>query len=775
MQTWHLHITGQVQGVGFRPFIYRLAVARGLRGWVNNTLDGVHVSFNATPAAAASFRAAILSELPAIARLTHIELRSVSSVDFPDFRIIHSEGEGIASLLLSPDFGICPDCRAEVLSANDRRTDYAFTTCTYCGPRLSIIKGLPYDRPLTAMDSFKMCPHCQSEYDEPTDRRYYAQTNSCPACAITLCLYDQSGRKLAGSQSELLDQVVDFWRAGKIVALKGIGGYLLTCAADNPAVIQTLRARKHRPMKPLAIMYPSAAALGEAVALAEEVSNMLVGPVAPIAIIPVTAAMEQLALTDLAPGLRKLGVMLPYTPLYTLLLARYGKAIVATSGNRSGQPIIFSNESALADLSPLADYVLANDRAVVVPQDDSVMQWTAAGQKIVLRRSRGLAPTLLTPYAWQGDELLAAGADLKSSFALLHQRQAYVSPYWGDLSDWATQENYRTMLRHFSETLQAEPQLVLVDAHPQYASTILGQEIAAQRGVAIERIPHHEAHFAAILGEHALTEVEDPVLGVVWDGTGWGGDGQIWGGELFDYRAGTIRHIGQVDYFPNSLGDKLAREPRLCAWSLLAVAGLSAASIQLQFTETEYNFYQQHFRRPPKLLTSSVGRLFDGVAALLDLKATQSHEAEAAMLLEAKAQEWVTQHGQRSLHDYLSETKADNKLATASLVRALVRDIAAGSPTGAIAANFHYTLVQWIARVARHGGYRRIACSGGVFQNALLVDMCIQELRDDFQLYLHERLSPNDENIAFGQLVWYDLQQSRRASSYSIELASTTA
>ncbi|RME92756.1 MAG: carbamoyltransferase HypF, partial [Bacteroidetes bacterium] len=606
MQSWHLHISGQVQGVGFRPFVYRLALAAGLKGWVKNTKDGVHLVFNAPTAdRAKQFSEQLLAQAPSIAHITHYKLSIVPFQAFTEFQIVHSQEHGVASVLLSPDFGLCADCRQELHAEGNRRKDYAFTTCTYCGPRFSITRALPYDRPLTTMAPFSFCQKCQQEYHTPSNRRYFSQTNSCPACGIELKLYTCTGVQLRGAQSDLLDQVVQFWRRGKIVALKGIGGYLLTCDAANASAITQLRQRKCRPSKPLVVLFPDEASLAAYTHLSKEARRMLTSHIAPVAILPLRQETQAgVARREIAPGLTKLGAMLPYTPLYELLLTRFGAAVVATSGNCGGQPIIYADASALDELAPLADYILVHNREIVLPQDDSVIQWSSRyQQRIILRRARGLAPTLRSAYPWQTDDVLAMGADMKSTFALLHQQQVYVSPYLGDLTDVVTQENHRKIFEHLCGVLQAHPTHVLTDAHPQYASTQLGRHTAVQRDLQLVSIPHHEAHFAAILGEHQLMDTDSPVLGVIWDGTGLGADGQIWGGELFDYRHGQIKHLAQLDYFANSLGDKLAREPRLCAWSLLTCAQFGQERLKPAFSAREYAFYQQFFARPAHLHT----------------------------------------------------------------------------------------------------------------------------------------------------------------------------
>ena len=581
MTTWHLHLTGQVQGVGFRPFVYRLATAYGLCGWVNNGLDGVHIEFLADDATAEAFRRTLIETAPAIARITGQHLAPVATKFFDNFQIIQSATAGPANLLLTPDFALCAACQTELHTPQNRRQGYPFTTCTWCGPRYSIVHTLPYDRAHTTMAPFPQCPACQAEYDDPLDRRYFSQTNSCPQCAIQLRLVTAQGQRIGGDPASLLERVVQAWRAGKIVALKGIGGYLLTCAAQDAAAVATLRQRKQRPTKPFALMYPDLETLQRATSLHPDEVAILTSPASPIVLLPFPSGdNEQLARQEIAPHLPYLGVMLPYTPLYALLLRAFGQPIVATSGNPTNAPIVFGDEQALTDLPQLADFILLNNRDIAVPQDDSVVYFTPQyRQKIILRRARGWAPAFVNPrLRWPARQVLATGAELKSTFSLLHQGNTYISQYLGDLADYDTVRNYQHTLQHLLRVLHTQPEVVISDQHPGYAATQYAETLARELGIPHRQIQHHVAHFGAILGEHQLLASAVPVLGIIWDGTGLGDDGQIWGGECFVYAQGRIERRGHLAYFPALLGDKMAREPRLAA---LAVAGRLAGSEQL--------------------------------------------------------------------------------------------------------------------------------------------------------------------------------------------------
>lgn len=756
--TWHIHIQGQVQGVGFRPFVYVLAQQFGLNGWVNNTVDGVHIVFNAVPSIAENFKQAIIKQAPRLARITSIALVDIEEKFFDNFQIIHSEDKGQRNLLLTPDFGMCEDCKRELQEQKNRRKEYAFITCTNCGPRYSIIHSFPYDRVNTEMDSFKMCDACQAEYNNPLDRRYYSQTNSCPDCAIELQLFNHQQAAVSISQSKIIDLVVQYWKAGKIVAIKGIGGYLLTCDATNEKAIQTLRARKYRPSKPFALMYPS---LDDLVDFQVEdcEREMLESAISPIILLKLKPSVQ--ALKGIAPSLNRVGVMLPYTPLYDLLLQNFGKPIIATSGNVSGSPIVFKDKKALNELTTIADFILTNNREIVVPQDDSVIQFTTfKKQPIILRRSRGLAPTYINAnLTWSKESTLAMGAMLKSTFSLLHNGNVYISQYLGDLEHFDTQQHYEQVMQHFLQLFDTQPEFILCDKHSAYPSAQFGKKLAEEFNISFSTIQHHIAHFGAVLGENNLLHSEAPVLGVIWDGTGLGEDGQIWGGEFFNYQNYDFTRCTHFGYFDFILGDKMPKEPRISALS--ACWGVTAANeiLKEKFSKIEWQVYSKLLEKENTLKTSSVGRLFDAVASLLGILDQQTYEGEAAMQLEAMATRYFKAHGLHFSSSYFEEVSPDNSISTKALMLGIIRDLQQDKTVDWIAAKFHYSLVQLIKYLANNLNIHKIAFSGGVFQNGLLVDLIQHHLSQTFDLYFHQQLSPNDENISFGQLVCHEIHQ----------------
>ncbi|MEM7369034.1 MAG: carbamoyltransferase HypF [Bacteroidota bacterium] len=749
MCSWQIRLAGIVQGVGFRPFVYKLAKDRGLRGEVSNGVAGVQIRFSATEEEANVFLDDLLRRKPAIARITQHELLEIEPTFFDTFQIVESEGKEEKNLLFTPDYAICKACVEEMKEGNNRRYQYPFITCTSCGPRYSIISDLPYDRPLTTMAPFEMCAECQAEYSSPLDRRHFSQSNSCPTCGISLQLVGKATNETLPQQGDEIKSFIhQVWVQGQIVAIKGIGGYLLTCDARNEQAIQTLRDRKHRPAKPFALMFPSIDKLSD-YDLSEEQRQELCSEVSPIVLVKSLEESRDLP-EGIAPGLSEVGVMIPYAPVFRWLLEDWPGPIVATSGNRSHAPIVFQNREE-TELLSIADYVLHNNRKIVIPQDDSVVRWTRQSRdRIIIRRSRGLAPN----YFHSGfhfpltSNILACGADLKSSFCLLHQGNAYVSQYLGDVSHVDTQRNFELVLQHMKTVLGAKSEQILHDLHPAYISSYLAKELAEQEGIDVHGFQHHKAHFAAVLAENNLLSSPDPVLGVIWDGTGYGEDEQIWGGEFFSWNNRSMKRENHLGYFPSLSGDKMAREPRLCALSICS----DEALIRSKFSAQELNILDRLHARS-RINCSSMGRLFDAVAAVLGLCDIQTFEGEAAMKLEALASSYVDQFG---LPDKSYEVDSKQRqIDVRNWLQQIIEDVRSGVKKGWIAAKFHLSLVFLIQEISKNLNIHQIAFSGGTFQNALLIDLIQLKLGQEFDLFFHRQLSPNDENISFGQLILY--------------------
>ena len=754
--SYHIHIQGMVQGVGFRPFVYQLAHHLGLKGWVNNTTNGVHIELTTDTNTLYTFVEKIREEKPQTAEITALNIQSLPDKDFDDFQIIHSQEKASKKLLLTPDFAMCEDCREELFDPENKRFQYPFLTCTNCGPRHSIIRDLPYDRETTTMDDFPMCTSCLEEYKNPMDRRYYSQTNSCPDCAIQLAFYENGQQRSFPTVEAGLRYITQQWSQGKTVALKGIGGYLLTCDAGQAKAVQLLRRRKHRPAKPFALMYPDLFTLAKDVELDALTAEELQARHSPIVLLLLKQdRMSTLAVEDVAPGMEHLGVLLPYTPLYSLLMDFYRKPIVATSGNISNATIIYENDQALEKLAHMADLIVINNRKISVPQDDSVVKWsTVKQQRVLIRRSRGLAPAFLAngQITWPQQTILCMGAALKSTFTLLHQQTVSVSPYIGNTEWLAAQENYQQTLQHLLQLFDAAPEHIVVDQHPNYFSRSLGEELSMQWGAQVHQVQHHEAHFWSVLAENNLLPEE--VLGVIWDGTGYGSDAQIWGGEFFVYQAGQMKRQTHLPYFDFFLGDKMPREPRISA---LAILG-HYTGLEHKFSEAEWRVYRPLMAQNT-LKTSSAGRLFDAAASiLLDLN-TQTYEGEAAMRLEQKAYQYFREHGVCTDYTYLEKDNIPEDLPV-FLLRRLLEDKNKGDEVDFLAAKFHISLAHFIFNQAKTIGITKVAFSGGVFQNTWLIDLLQLFMADDFDLYFHQDLSPNDEGISYGQLrkVCFDLE-----------------
>ena len=634
------------------------------------------------------------------------------------------------------------------------------------------------------MKTFELCAVCREEYDNPANRRYFAQTNSCGECGIRIALFSTmipatshhedltTFKKLSNlapdsnldirQLKQPVQQVIEAWHEGAIVAIKGIGGYLLTCDATQTEAVATLRRRKQRPTKPFAMMYPNLATLLTDAEVTEAAAQQLQSPAAPIVLLDMKESpLSGFDRAGIAPGLHKIGAMLPNAPLFELLLRDFGKPIVATSGNISHAPLVYEDETAQHELSGIADFILTHNRPIVMPQDDSVLAMQPSGKPVILRRARGLAPALIQA-GLQVPEItaLALGAEMKSTFALAHLGNINVSQYLGDLADFDTQQRFQLVLQHLLGLFKAQPAIIIGDLHPGYFTTQLGQMLAEQWDVPFLQVQHHKAHFAAVLAENELFETDEPILGVIWDGTGLGDDRRIWGGEFFRYDGKNeaqndeiFTRCGHFDYFPLLLGDKMPREPRLSAFA--ACHGIAESEVWLQpkFTETEWKLYQK-LPAAEHLKTSSVGRIFDAVASLLGLADKVSYEGEAALLLEDMARGYCKQFGfawakEECYHLFSPQNPAiiDTKI----LFRQIIADLQADQEKAYIAAKFHGALVYAIGQMADHLHLQNIAFSGGVFQNTLLLDMIQHHLAPDYQLFFHRQLSPNDENISFGQ------------------------
>lgn len=743
----HFHIKGRVQGVGFRPYIYQNAQALGLKGWVANTLNGVHAEVEGEADRVAALFEKITSQPPRLATITHAERQPIASSGYTDFSIRESEVNSEPDLMLSPDFALCPTCRQELIDNTDRRYQYAFITCTDCGPRYSIITGLPYDRPLTTMTDFEQCPTCESEFENPMDRRHYSQTNSCPDCGIKLSYREG---EITSTEEEALDGAIKALQVGKCIAVKGIGGYLLMVDATNGEAVAQLRSRKQRPLKPFAVLYRSIEQAGRDVELTATMKDYLNSPESPIVLAPLRPHPDsKIAADAVAPDNPYVGVMIPYAPLLQLLADALDRPLIATSGNLSRAPIVFEDEVARAELSRFTNGILSHNRAIVVPQDDSVVRFTGYDSPVWLRRSRGLAPSVVLPGLPKTEEtILALGGDLKAAFALQTPQQTYLSQYLGDLSSWDTHSAYEKTLEHILSLVQVQPDRIVVDQHPHYFGHQLGQALSDKWQMPLHAVQHHEAHAAALLTEHEAWFSEEPILICSWDGTGYHESGTVWGSEVFLWQDQELTHVAQLPAFPVLAGDQMAQQPRLSALSVLHTFG-DPSLIRHAFTDEEWSIYQQQLGKAKLPTTTSMGRLFDAVAAILRLRNRNDFEADAAMQLEFLAQKGWQTYGQQ-----LTPYPMDNilPLSIDTVLRGVLQDVKDDQAIAKIAARFHLTLIEWIVQLMEVHYVQRLGLTGGVFQNAFLVER-MQQLKPD--VLLHQQLPPNDESLAIGQLALY--------------------
>lgn len=725
-----IRVRGQVQGVGFRPYVWQLAQEFGLRGRVLNDPEGVLIEAAGTRVE--DFAAAIPARAPKLARVDAVEVSAFDGALPEGFEIAGSRGRG-AETRVTPDAATCPDCAAEI-RGEGRRAGYAFTNCTHCGPRFTILKGLPYDRARTTMAGFALCPDCAGEYADPADRRFHAQPVACPACGPRLWL-EEAGRELPGDP--ILNAVARL-RAGQVVAVKGLGGFHLACDASDPAALGRLRARKRRPAKPFALMGHEAELQAVAV-LSDADLALLRDPAAPVVLVPSRGVLPE----GIAPGMAQLGVMLPYTPLHHLLLDAFGGVLVMTSGNLSGEPQVIGNGEAREKLSAFVDALLCHDRDIARRLDDSVER---ASPPMVLRRARGRVPgTLPLPPGFEGaPQVLALGGQVKGAICLVKNGQALLGHHLGDLDDALCAAEFDKAVADYTALFDHRPEVVAVDAHPGYRATQAGRVM----GLPMAEVFHHHAHLAACLAENGWPLHGGPVAGIVLDGTGLGPDGTVWGGEVLvgGYRGAQRRF--SLTPAPLIGGDRASREPWRNALARLDQAGLSGWADAL-FADRPLALARQAAAKainaPP---SSSAGRLFDAVAACLGLCAGgQSYEGEAAMRLEALA-------GASSDPGSYPQAGEGAQCDPSAMFVALARDRAAGVPPEDIALRFHRFLAAAFAGAARAavetGAARAVALSGGCFQNALLHRLMLEELRG-LPVLVHRTTPANDGGLALGQ------------------------
>ena len=741
-QRLRLVIHGAVQGVGFRPFVFRLAGQLGLDGWVNNSPQGVVVEVEGPPEPVRELLLRIEREKPPLAAIHSLEPTFLEPAGYRGFEIRPSLEGGAPTALVMPDIATCPDCLRELHSPADRRFRYPFANCTNCGPRYTIVEALPYDRPHTTMKGFPLCPRCLAEYGDPRDRRFHAQPIACPDCGPHLELWDRQGGVLATHHQALLETARAL-RQGALVALKGLGGFQLLADARHTAALERLRQGKQRGEKPFALMYPSLEAVEAHCRVSALEARLLRAPEAPI-VLPRRRGDDLSALV--APDHACLGVMLPYTPLHHLLLEAVAFPLVATSGNLADEPICTDEGEALARLGGIAEIFLVHNRPIRRHADDSIVR-LVAGRELVLRRARGYTPLPVLLSAPM-PTAIAVGAHLKNTVALSLGNQAFVSQHLGDLETAPALAAFDQALGDLQQLYAAQPAAVACDQHPDYQSTRRAHDL----GLPVVEVQHHYAHILSCMAENQLSP---PVLGVCWDGTGYGPDGTVWGGEFLRVEEKHYRRLARLRPFPLPGGDQAVREPRRAALGLLwALYGEDAFTLDLPtlhaFTPAELRVLAQMLRQGLHApLTSSAGRLFDAVSSLLGLCQHNHFEGQAAMQLEFALEEG---HSDTYPMDLIPGEPAT--LDWGPLVAALLPDQRAGLPTGRISVRFHKGLVEGLLAVVHLTGLPHVALSGGCFQNQYLCEHTIARLRQEgFCPHWHQRIPPNDGGISLGQLV----------------------
>ncbi len=742
-------IRGAVQGVGFRPFVYRLASDFKLPGWVQNSPQGVLIEVEGDKRALDAFLLGLDREKPPRASIQSMESGWLDPVGYSEFTIRESATSGKASALILPDIATCPDCLREVLDPSDRRHLYPFTNCTNCGPRYTIIRALPYDRPSTTMAGFHMCPDCRREYEDPKDRRFHAQPNACPACGPHLELWDPTGKGLCERHDALL-HAAEAVRAGKIVAVKGLGGFHLLVDARNQDAVLRLRGRKHREEKPLALMLPSLESVKAHCQVSELEERLFRSPECPIVLLRRRSDGAGMAIASgVAPGNPYLGVMLPYTPLHHLLLRELGFPVVATSGNLSDEPICTDEREALDRLGGVADLFLVHERPIARHVDDSIAR-ILLGRELVLRRARGYAP-LPVHVAAPLPPLLAVGAHLKNAVAASVGSEVFVSQHIGDLETPQALQAFQSVITSLQSLYEIHPAGVACDLHPDYLST----QYAVRTGQPVVRVQHHHAHILSCMAEN---ELAGPVLGVAWDGTGYGPDGSVWGGEFLRVTPEGFDRVAHLRTFRLPGGERAIREPRRSAIGLLyelfgdALFSMEALAPVRAFPLRERPILRDMCSRGINSpYTSAAGRLFDAVAAILDLHLGRQFEGQAAMALEFA----LDASGEEEAYPTrIREQTGTLILDWEPMLQQLLTDVAQGVPVSRIALAFHNALAESIIGVAHRIGEERIVLSGGCFQNRYLSERAVTRLKaEGFRPYWHQRIPPNDGGIALGQIL----------------------
>ncbi len=755
MQRWRILIQGIVQGVGFRPFVYGQALHYGLSGFVLNDSLGVTIEVEGSLSQLESFQQALHEKLPPLARIDTMAREILPTNGETDFRIVHSQASSERKALISPDTAICTDCLHELFDATDRRYSYPFINCTNCGPRFTIIQDVPYDRTQTTMSVFPMCTDCQAEYDNPLSRRFHAQPNACPVCGPRMQLLDATGQQVVCDNP--IDGAAQKLADGAILAVKGVGGYHLACDALHEEAVARLRVRKHREAKPFALMVPDLETAQQLCIINDKEAALLQSYRRPIVLL--RKQTDCSVATAVAPQYDTLGIMLPYAPQHYLLLAAFAKytgsacpiALVMTSGNLSDEPIAYRDNDAVQRLSSIADGLLTYNRTIHIRCDDSVTRIVAHGEQF-LRRSRGYAPEPITLALACPQPILACGGHLKNTYCLGKERQAFVSHHIGDLENMETLQSFREGITHFEGLFGIPPEVVAYDLHPEYLATKYALDSNIPRKIGVQ---HHHAHIASVIAEHGL---QGPVIGVAADGTGYGTDGAVWGCEVMRANLQGFDRLAHLAYVPLPGGEQAVRQPwRMAATYLAHTYGDDFFALDIPFVQsierkrwhTLTQMIAKKLNAPP---TSSLGRLFDAVAALLGIRNEVIYEGQAAIEMELLADT----HDAHVYPFSLAEGEPAI-LDVRPIIQGIVEDVQRSIAIATIAGSFHLTIAQLLTvacvQARQQTSINTVALSGGVFQNRLLLERLIILLEQQaFQVYTNRRVPPNDGGISLGQL-----------------------
>jgi hydrogenase maturation protein HypF len=748
-----LKVTGIVQGVGFRPFVYNLAISLNLKGWVNNNSEGVYIDIEGPINLVDEFIHKLKHNAPSLSRVENINLENRDLCCYKDFEIRESERNENSITLISPDIALCDDCKRDILDPKDRRYSYPFTNCTNCGPRFSIIKSIPYDRDKTTMKKFKMCISCEGEYRNPLDRRFHAQPNACKDCGPNIWITDSNNNivKLGDSNTDIIKFAVSKLKEGKIFVIKGLTGFHLCCDAGNETSIKHLRQRKIRPDKPFAIMVKDLGTAKKLCHINSKEEELLTGIKKPIVLLK--QRKEYQLSKAIAPNQNTLGVMLPYTPLHELIFKENVDALIMTSANINGLPLEYENNSALKNLSSIGDYFLFHNRDIYIPVDDSVVKVINDEERIV-RRARGYAPE---PIKYESIEnILACGPNMKNTFSIGKDNFIFLSQHNGDLENLETIEHYKRNIEHFKNIFSFVPKYLAYDLHPQYSST----QYAGDYNLRKIGIQHHHAHITSCMAEN---KINHKIIGVSFDGTGYGTDGKIWGGEFLLCDLLNFERLGHLDHVKMPGGEMAIKEPWRMAVSYItkAFSNLTDIKSTLNLEDTIKKIYGEDGLVLIKIInkdinspeTSSMGRFFDAVSSIIGIRNIITYEGQASIELEAAIKGDINER-----YSYeIIENKGSFIIETYKLILQLIEDRLAGVPKSTMSSKFHNSVIQFTHELCcvlkNKTGVNEVALSGGVFQNSYLLGRLIKILEaDNFIVYTHKTIPSNDGGIALGQI-----------------------